>query len=414
MFMRSALLGGVAALGASAMLIIPEMEPKVDSVEDGFVNVHPVIMEDARHAVLELPCTDCPFRETNEEGVVSWVDGKPSSLVRITEPIHPPNPANKIQQTLHFSVADNCLLANGRQIFPPAQPLPILAVQQNEDGEVSTPMPVGYALEIMPMAGPSDDPGYELLDIKFTVLDLEAQPVPVDTIAIIVLQDPNGELFIARTEIEKTAPAADHLSWKECHGNAKCLQELLVTRIQGLLAGAKDRVMSMAKSGPKSCHGKHKGKTPTHPGSHGPHRHDEESPDTTYSSFPPFGEDSSRFGFAPGGHRSHPHGFGPAHPHQHHQYNSAFARTFSRIVHFIIVPAVLGVLAGLIASAVGMLVGQAVVFLWQRYRGTNSAEHKAAWENDDACEKQGLMAVPRDSEDVLPEYTEHSRVQGTT
>ncbi|KAJ5145769.1 uncharacterized protein N7515_000333 [Penicillium bovifimosum] len=359
MFMRSALLGGVAALGASAMLVIPEMEPNVDMVEDGFVNVHPVIMEEAHHAVIELPCTDCPFRETNEGGVVSWMDGKPSSL------------------TLHFSVADNNLLVNGRQIFPPAQPLPILAVQHNEDGEVSTPMPVGYALEIMPVAGSSDDLGYELLDIRFTVLDLETHPVPVDTVAIVVLQDPNGGLFITRTEIEKTPSASDHSSWKECHGNAKCLQEFFATRIQGLLAGAKDRVMALAKSRSKTCHGQHKGNRPIHPDSHGPHHH----------------------------------AFGSAHPHQHHQYNSAFARTFSRIVHFIVVPAVLGVLAGLTASAVGMLVGQAVIFFWQRHRGVESAEHTAAWENGDACEKQGLMAVPCDPEDVLPGYTEHGRVE---
>lgn len=234
-------------------------------------------------------------------------------------------------------------------------------------------MPVGYALEIMPMAAPSDEPGYELLDIRFTVLDLETHPVPVDTVAITVLQDPNGELFIARTEIENTTPASDRLSWKECHGKAKCLQELLVSRIRGLLAGAKARVMGMTKTGRKSCHGKHKGKTMGH---------QEE-------------------------------GHGSARPHYHHPYHGAFARTFSRIVHFIVVPAVLGVLAGLTASAIGMLVGQAVVFLWQRYRGTTSSEHKAAWEDGEACEKHGLMTISRPSEEVLPESTEPSQDGGS-
>ncbi|KAJ5576225.1 hypothetical protein N7535_003151 [Penicillium sp. DV-2018c] len=352
MFMRSALLGGVAALGASAMLVIPEMEPNVDRIEDGFGNVHPVIMENARHAVVELPCTECPFRANNEGGVASWTEGKPSLL------------------TLDFSVADNALLANGRQIFPPAQPLPILAVQQNEDREVSPPIPLGYALEIMSTGTP--DEGYELLDIRLTILDLDAHPVPVDTVAIIVLQDPAGELFITRTEIVNTS-GSDFSSWKECHGKVKCLHELLVTRIRGLLAGARDRLMAMAKSGAKTCHGKHKGKPTIHPGSHG---------------------------------------FASAHPHQHHQYGDAFARTFSRAVHFILVPAVIGVLAGLIASAIGMLVGQAVVFVWRRYRGTEPVEYQAVWENGEACEKQGLMAVPRDFEDDLPEYTEHSQVHG--
>jgi hypothetical protein len=386
MFVRSVLLGGVAAIGASAMLVVPEMEPKVDMIEDGFVNVHPLLMPDVHHAVVDLPCSECPLRETNDEGVVSWTEGKPSSL------------------TLDFSIEDNCLLANGRQIFPPAPPIPILAVQQNEEGEDSTLMPVGYALEIMPMAAPSDEPGYELLDIRFTVLDLEAHPVPVDTVAITVLQDPNGELFIARTEIENTTPAADRVSWKECHGKAKCLQELLVSRIRSLLASAKARVMGMAKAGRKSCHGKLKGKTMGH------HEEGHEGmPFSPQTSFGKEGSGSEMFG--PGGQHAHAHG--STHSHQHHPYHGAFARAFSRIVHFIVVPAVLGVLAGLTASAIGMLVGQAVVCLWQRYRGTTSVEPKAAWEDGEACEKQGLMIIPPSSEEVLPEYTGPSQARGS-
>ncbi|KAJ5737570.1 uncharacterized protein N7483_002695 [Penicillium malachiteum] len=83
--------------------------------------------------------------------------------------------------------------------------------------------------------------------------------------------------------------------------------------------------------------------------------------------------------------------------------HGAFSHTFSRVVRFIVVPAILGVLAGLTASAIGMLVGQAVIFLWQRYRGTKKQEHKAAWEEGAACEKQGLMT---ETIEYLPEYTE--------
>ena len=94
MFVRSVLLGGTAALSASAMLVVPEMEPKVDIIEDGFVNVHPMLLEDVHHAIVDLPCTECPLRETNGEGVVSWAEGKPSSLVRMTESIYSSELAN--------------------------------------------------------------------------------------------------------------------------------------------------------------------------------------------------------------------------------------------------------------------------------------------------------------------------------
>lgn len=264
------------------------------------------------------------------------------------------------------------MLANGRQIFPPVPPSPIIAAQERDDGELSAPVTVGYALEVMPVASTSDEEDFQLLDVRFTVLDLEMLPVPLDTVAIALIVGPDGNLYIARTEIERTTTEPQQLSWKQCNGNPKCLQALLVSRVRGLLAAAKERVMGMAStskmSGFKDCaKGKHmKGKHHAH------HKGDKVG-------------------------RPHRH-------HMHHPHHGAFSRTFSRVVHFIVVPAILGVLAGLTASAVGMLVGQVVVFIWQRYRGTQPQEHTAAWEQGDACEKQGLMT--ESTEDVLPEYTE--------
>lgn len=95
MFVRSVLLGGAAALGASAMLVVPEMEPKVDMIEDGFVNVHPMLLEDVHHAIVDLPCSECPLRETNDEGVVTWAEGKPSSLVSMIESVYSFELANR-------------------------------------------------------------------------------------------------------------------------------------------------------------------------------------------------------------------------------------------------------------------------------------------------------------------------------
>lgn len=295
---------------------------------------------------------------------------------------------------LDFAIEDNRLLANGRQIFPPVPPSPINAIQQLEDGQSSGPMPIGYALEVMPLMDPSDESGPDLLDVRFTVLDLETRPVPVDTVAITLIQDPTGYLYIVKTELEKTTPAPERLSWKKCSGKPRCLQELLVARVRGLLAAAKERVLGLAaKGGRKGCHGKHKGMMGM--GSHhGPHKHHDA-----------FGLEGLPFpGFKGPEDRYHHGHFNPENADR--SPNGALAHAFSRVVRFILVPAVLGVLAGLTASAVGMLVGQVVVFLWQRYRGTKPQKHKAAWEEGDVCEKQGLMTEP--SKDALPEYTEES------
>ncbi|KAJ5649417.1 uncharacterized protein N7484_003140 [Penicillium longicatenatum] len=408
MFVRSILLGGAAALGASAMLVVPEMEAQMDnkqmkSIEDDFVNIMQPAYADVSFAVM-LKCDECPFREVNKEGVVSWTEDKPSSLF------------------VEFHVEDNRLLANDQQIFPPVPPGPITANQLARDGdEESSPIPVGYALEVMPHPRPADAQDADMLDVRFTILDLEAHPVPVDTVAITLILTPTGDLFLADGDIEKSTPRHEKLSWKKCHGKPKCLQELLFSRIHGLLSSAKDRVMGIA--GMKGCkgmkgmggHHKHHGDFDPE-GEKGPHHkhHDDFDPEGLMPPPPPF-EDFEDFGAYKAEH-SWPdhHGFNaedaegrPPRPHHMHgPPHGAFAHTFSRVVRFIVVPAILGVLAGLTASAVGMLVGQAIIFLWQRYRGTKKQEHKAAWEEGNSCEKQGLMT--ESTEEYLPEYTEES------
>jgi hypothetical protein len=82
MFMRSVLLGA-AALGASAMLVDPVTELKGEML-DGFEIINPTELDEYNHASFELPCSECPFRQTTEEGKVDWTEGSPSSLVRLT------------------------------------------------------------------------------------------------------------------------------------------------------------------------------------------------------------------------------------------------------------------------------------------------------------------------------------------
>lgn len=81
MYLRSILLGGAVALHASAMLVVPDMGPEIDD-EDAFTSMHPVVLQNAHHSLLDVRCNDCPFREVSENGDVSWTAGQSSSLVR--------------------------------------------------------------------------------------------------------------------------------------------------------------------------------------------------------------------------------------------------------------------------------------------------------------------------------------------
>ena len=86
--------------------------------------------------------------------------------------------------------------------------------------------------------------------------------------------------------------------------------------------------------------------------------------------------------------------------------HNRWERTASQIVRFVIIPATLGVLAGLVASALGMLVGQIIVSLWMRYRRSNSRQENPHLEQGTESEKQNLMIVLED--DLPPAYTDES------
>lgn len=82
MFLRSLLLGATTAfaLRANALLVVPGSEPAASS--DAISGLGPVEALAAQQQLIELPCTECPFREVGEGGDVSWTDGFKTSLVR--------------------------------------------------------------------------------------------------------------------------------------------------------------------------------------------------------------------------------------------------------------------------------------------------------------------------------------------
>lgn len=364
MFLRSFLLGATAlALPSSAVLVLPETQGIAP--EDGISALSPLEAQSTQQQLIQLSCTECPFREVDGDGQVSWSDGFKTSL------------------SLNFSVDDGLLLANGHQVFPPPPPTTINAVQRREsDGEESDPIPLGYALEIMPLPTPPEEE-VELLEIRFTILDLDSHPVPLDTVAISLIHDRDGSIYMAKTDVEETAP--NRVSWKQCRGKPSCLRKLLFDRMRDLFAAAKTRMLGMKSrlAGPKGCHGRPPFPRPMH---HGPHHHHGDG------------------AWAEGGPLHAGNHLRPSPPpHMHHFHHGGLNRTISRIFRFIVVPAVLGVLAGLLASALGMLFGQVVIFFWLRYRRSGNKQATANLEQGTASEKQGLM---EESDDIPPAYVD--------
>ncbi|GES65966.1 hypothetical protein ATEIFO6365_0012035800 [Aspergillus terreus] len=359
MNLRTFLLGSVVALGAKAFLVVPDVE--VDAIatpdEGAFSDLHPFDAHVSQRQNIDLLCSECPFREVGRHGKVHWTDGYQTSL------------------SLNFSIDNGFLLANGHQIFPPPPPTLITAIQRRlSDGEESEPIPLGYAVEMTPLPSPPEEP-LDMVEVRFTVLDLDGHPVPLDTVAISLIHDMNGNLYMAKTDIEETTP--DRISWKQCRGKPRCLRRLLFDRMRALFAAAKARMLGLGRK-PSGCGGR-----PHHP----PHP-DGFAPDRMSP------EDMDRMADGPG--RPHHH-----HHNMHHFHHAKWRHTFARMVRFIVVPAILGVSAGLTASALGMLVGQTLVYLWQRYRRSGRQE---SVERGDDSEKEALIAD--DADDLPPAYND--------
>lgn len=342
MLLRPFLAASVLSLAASAFLVVPSVSESIETVataEDVRLQLHQI---GAQNRDLQLPCSECSFPEKSEDGQINLVDNVENAVI------------------LHISAENKFLHINHQPIFPPPEnffPLTVTQIRKS-DGQISDPVPVGVIqMEVFPVMPPQD--GNELLSVRFTILQVNGRPVLVDTVVLNVIRTQDGELLIASTEVEATAD--DHLSWKQCGHDASCLKELLFSRIQSLLASAKARLAKISSGfrfgkGCQKGKGGHRGPLPDHHGPEGHHR--------------PEGHHKPEDHRMPGGHRHHPHG--------HHRHHHGWHGTISRAVRFIVIPALLGVMAGLAASSIGMLVGQLIVFLWLRYRRvTNRTCHPA-------------------------------------
>lgn len=284
---------------------------------------------------------------------------------------------------MNFSTNDGKLFVNNAQLVP-ASPdvLNVKAVQRREsDGTETQPLSLSFVVVAMPLAASHDH--MELLQVRFTPLDIDGHPAAMNTVAIVLVRSESGDLFILRSDIEEPTGDDDRLSWKKCDGQAECLRRLLVTRIRGLIESAKARVMKLKAKlrGGKGCHGKPRI-------AHAP-------PSTEGGEQPPHH----------GGHR-----WGGQHHHRqpHHRHGwHGWHKTFSRVVRFIVVPAVLGVIAGLAASAIGMLAGQLIVSLWMRYRRNTTSRSTSTLEQGTSTEKTGLMSEDALHEE-LPPYSDEN------
>lgn len=259
------------------------------------------------------------------------------------------------------------------------------------DGKTTQPLRMGFSLETMTVMTQDDDDA-ELLQFRVDPLDIEGFPAPLKAVSLFVVRRPSGELIIGRFDLEEATTPKGHMALNKCHGKPACLKSLLLQRLRVLLRIVRERIKNAkGRLGLGSCRGR-KGDRIVYSHNGQPY----------LKGVPLRGH---RWGGTRPGHLPPPPP--PPHGHRHLLHHRV-----SHIVRFIVVPTLLGIVAGLTASILGTLVGRGINYLWCRYRRNSCCRKRTSGnlEQGTESEKVGLMAADELNEE-LPPYSEETHVE---
>jgi len=205
-----------------------------------------------------------------------------------------------------------------------------------------------------------------------TVMGLDSQMVHVDNIEVSAIKQQDGTFILHSTKTVPVSP--DSLDAKcetiLCRVYTKVITGMAKAKTSAKSAGQKMKCFCMKCFHKIVGHKNHQAHPHHHEGKHGmPHR----LPDGTM--------------VLPSHIKAKPHGFG--HHHHHKGFGHRMVTVLRTTFRVVFVPILIGVAFGMAASAIGMLVGQAVVFVWMKYRGIS---RKGAYEPLDTDEKEAPPA----------------------
>lgn len=380
--------GLLAAPAANAFLIPPEISEsdlkiaqEVEFAEPKIAEVQPI----------DLECPGCPLNIKGRFGQdIQVKTGRPNHLELLFAIEHRPEGGDR-------------LLVNDFELYPFADPFSsnLMAPQVLDDGaEVEKrhdhhggeedghrrgkhhrrPKPqaqrLGFGLHVSPVQKDTDG-NFELIEIELQVIEVGYTFVEnIPKVRVNLVKDQEGKLLM--TTVEKTAPqtiveVSDEDKPAEC-----------TTRICQLMAAAHEKMEQLRKMRLPGCHGGNKEGMGMRPAFHhgGEHHH--------------------------GGH----HGHSEPRPGRMGMREHSWGKLFKNITSHILLPVLIGLVAGVAVSLIGMAVGTVIVGLWRFFRkpthtsrrhsrrhSLHKASHKEAVV---AEEKSGLLA--EEEQDAPPAY----------
>lgn len=245
-----------------------------------------------------------------------------------------------------------------------------------DDDDQTNDLHLNFALKVMPAIPSPHKDDVNLIPIEFTVFGLSGMPVKVNAISLKLIQTPNNDLVIVNAE---QVPFQETPGVETCEGATSWS----LCRLQAIVAS---RMRSMVEATKEKANSVHEWVTACSGGS-------KSGPPGLWRHSPPSDGDNP-----------HPHHRHHAHHRHHggHGYHRA-SHMLHQTLRFFIVPALLGIIGGLVASAVGMLVGQAIVLIWVKaYRHGRRGPVRSERET---------VIVEEEKEDPLPQYENAPRYE---
>lgn len=375
MILNSLLSAGAFSLAAQAFLVVPEINslPEIESKVPATLNTN--------SQNINLDCANCPFAlDSLRNGAHEWTADVASDV------------------EMKIVSAGNTLKFNDVPFFPlqnPTLPPTLFVSQKKKDGQTSTMkgfegnLRLSYSIEYNEKQFEDNS----LVTILMTIMGLDGQMIKVDNIEIKAIREADGKVSISPVCAESRTPANNHqltlhsintIPASPDSPDAKC-EDILCRVFTKLITGMKKAKTSAKGAAHKmkcfcvKCFHKLAGHKHHHKGPHHevhkggkagvPHRR----PDGTM-------ELPTHIQFKPAGHHA---------PHHHHSFLGKMALVLRTTVKVVFVPILIGVAFGMAASAMGMLVGQAIVFLWMKFRRTPET---GAYERIDTDEKDAPPA----------------------
>ncbi|KAI1427379.1 hypothetical protein F5Y12DRAFT_712184 [Xylaria sp. FL1777] len=368
MHLRS-LITGVGLVAATNALLLPPDIP----ISDDSVTTLPVPTEiDADVAIskapdfqtLDLECPGC-FRVGRKQDKEI-----PSHL--------------KLDFSVESTDGADRLTLNGYELYPNPDLLrntltaPVIpdmasrhvATKPNLRGGMNRPQKsqrLGFAMETNAIAT-DDDEDLQLINVEIQIIevgDVFVERIP--NVQVKLVKTPSGKLAIGTIETIRFQAGGSADGMKEC--------STMVCKWKAVFFEKLARIFSF-----KGCNG------PRPPPPHGHH------------------------------HGEHRHGHGPGpHPHPHHMgHKHRWAHGFRVFMTHILFPVIIGIVAGVSASLIGMMVGTFIVFLWRLFfrRSSSRSSHRCRYAHKAARreaaadeEKSGLLNNQEDIESP-PAYAE--------